>query len=154
MRIESPAFQAMGEIPHDYTCDGADRSPPLRWSGVPEGAKSLALIVEDPDAPDPAKPQRIFTHWVLHALPPSTRELAEGMDASALPPGTREGLNDAGRTGYTGPCPPIGRHRYFFKLFALDATLDGSQAMTRQALLRAMQGHVLDSAELVGTYAH
>jgi Raf kinase inhibitor-like YbhB/YbcL family protein len=153
MRIESPAFAPLGAIPRDYTCDGADRSPPLRWSGVPEGAKSLALIVEDPDAPDPAKPQRIYTHWVLYDLPPSTEGLAEGVDSSALPPGTREGLNDAGKTGYGGPCPPIGRHRYFFKLFALDANLDGSQPMTRLELLRAMKGHVMESAELVGTYA-
>jgi hypothetical protein len=154
LTISSPAFPPMGAIPARYTCDGENISPPLVWSGAPRGTRSFALIVEDPDAPDPAAPKRTYVHWVLYDIPATTASLPEGATAADLPPGTREGTNDWRRTGYGGPCPPIGRHRYFFRLFALDAALGDRGALTRGDLLRAMEGHVLESAELVGTYAH
>ena len=109
-----------GEIPRKYTCDGEDLSPPLSWSGLPAGTKSLALIVDDPDAPDPKAPKMVYVHWVLYNIPADAAGLAEAIRAADLPRGTLEGLNDWGRTGYGGPCPPIGRHRYFHKLYALD----------------------------------
>ncbi len=153
LEIRSPAFANGGEIPQRYTCDGADVSPPLEWSGVPEGTRSLALIVDDPDAPDPDNPRMTWVHWVLYNLPPDSTGLPEGVDESALPPGTRQGLNDWKRTGYGGPCPPIGRHRYFHKLYALDTVLPDLGTPTKDALERAMSGHVIAHAELVGTYA-
>lgn len=119
---------------------------------MPVNAKSLALIVDDPDAPDPAAPKRVWVHWVLYNLPPTTNALPEGVASSALPPGTREGTNDWQRTGYGGPCPPIGRHRYFHKLYALDTELPDLANPTKAALLEAMEGHVLAQAELIGTY--
>lgn len=152
MAIRSSAFGDHGGIPQRYTCDGEDRSPPLAWSGVPPGARSLALIVDDPDAPDPKAPRRVYVHWVLYDLPPGAPGLDEGVDPAALPPGTLEGLNDWGRTGYGGPCPPIGRHRYFHKLYALDTVLGDLGRPTKARLLEAMEGHVLAEAELVGTY--
>jgi Raf kinase inhibitor-like YbhB/YbcL family protein len=133
-----------------YTCEGEDLAPPLQWSGVPERAASLVLIVDDPDAPDPAAPQRTWVHWVLYDVPPATAGLPEG--GHALPAGTRVGLNDWGRPGYGGPCPPVGRHRYFFKLYALDKTLSELPQATKSAVEQAMRGHVLAQAELVGTY--
>lgn len=151
LQITSPAFQPGNAIPSQYTCDGADSSPPLQWSGAPRGTLSLALIVDDPDAPDPAKPQRTFVHWVLYNLPADARDLAKAA-ARDLPAGTREGKNDWNRTGYGGPCPPIGRHRYFFKLYALDTMLDDLGMPTKADLEAAMQDHVLERAELVGTY--
>ena len=114
--ISSPAFTHSGTIPKQHTCEGEDRSPALAWSGVPEGTESLALIVDDPDAPDPAAPQRTFVHWVLVDLPPDARGIPEGAAGDGLPNGTRQGKNDRQRSGWSGPCPPIGRHRYFFKL--------------------------------------
>jgi Raf kinase inhibitor-like YbhB/YbcL family protein len=152
LTIESPAFAHGQPIPRAHTCDGDDRSPALRWSGVPEGARSLALIVQDPDAPDPAAPKRIFTHWVLHDIPPSSEGVPDDVSRDDLPRGTREGVQDGGGTGWTGPCPPIGRHRYFFRLFALDITLGDLGTPSRAQLEAAMQGHVLGSAELMGTY--
>ena len=152
LSINSPAFEAGGSIPAQHTCDGADSSPPLQWSGVPAGTKSLALIVDDPDAPDPAKPQRTYVHWVLYNLPADARALSEGVSASSLPPGTREGMNDWNRTGYGGPCPPIGRHRYFFKLYALDTVLGQLGAATKAQLESAMKDHILERAEVMGTY--
>lgn len=148
--LSSTAFTHGGEIPAVHTCEGQDTAPPLAWSGVPAGTRSLALIVDDPDAPDPRAPQRTWVHWVLYAIPPD----APGLPASArsLPAGTREGLNDWKRTGYGGPCPPIGRHRYFFKLYALDDLLPDLGAPTKAKLEAAMKGHVLASAELMGTY--
>jgi Raf kinase inhibitor-like YbhB/YbcL family protein len=138
-------------IPEKYTCEGADTSPPLAWSGVPSSAKSVVLIVDDPDAPDPAAPKMTWVHWVAYNLTPQATALAEG--ASKSPPaGARDGLNDWKRTGYGGPCPPIGRHRYFFKLYALDVVLPDLGKPSKADLLRAMEGHVLGSAELVGTY--
>ena len=151
--LRSPAFPAQGEIPVRYTCEGDDVSPPLAWSDPPPGTGSFALIVADPDAPDPAAPKMTWIHWVVYDLPAETRALAEGAGAGRLPAGARSGTNDWKRTGYGGPCPPIGRHRYLHTLFALDASLGDLGAPTRAALERAMQGHVLARAELVGTYA-
>ncbi len=150
--IQSPAFEEGGSIPARYTCDGEDISPPLQWAGVPEGTRSLALIVDDPDAPDPAAPRMVWVHWVLYNLPPDVQGLPEAV--VALPPGTLEGINDWKRTGYGGPCPPVGRHRYFFKLYALDTVLPDLGEPTKAELLEAMQGHVIGEAVLMGTYAH
>lgn len=150
--ISSSAFVDRGAIPTRYTCEGDDLSPPLTWSGVPAGTKSLALIMDDPDAPDPAAPKRTWVHWVLGDIPPETMDLAEGVGGRDLPPGTIEGLNDWKRIGYGGPCPPTGRHRYFFKLYALDVVFAGVAAPTKAQLERAMKGHILAQAELVGTY--
>lgn len=150
--ISSPAFEPGGAIPARYTCDGADLSPALSWSGVPAGTRSLALVVYDPDAPDPQAPRMTWIHWVLYDLPPDSGGLPEAVAPDALPAGTREGLNDWKRTGYGGPCPPIGRHRYFFKLYALDAVLPDLHHPTRAALEQAMRGHILGEAERIGTY--
>src|SRR5512134_1115614 len=150
--LTSAAFSAGGAIPKRYTCEGDDVSPPLAWSGAPAGTKSLALIVDDPDAPDPAAPKMTWVHWVLYDIPAPSTGLAEGAKLAAFPAGTREGVNDFGRTAYGGPCPPIGRHRYFFKLYALDTLLPDLKRPTKSALEKAMQGHVLGQATLVGTY--
>ena len=153
MELSSGAFAPNGDIPARHTCEGGDQSPPLAWTGVPPGTKSLALIVDDPDAPDPAAPKMTWVHWVLYNLPPATSALAAGQSRPAdLPPGTREGLNDWQRTGYGGPCPPIGRHRYVHKLYALDSVLPVLHPATKAALEQAMQGHILAQAELVGYY--
>lgn len=151
LQLTSPAFQPGGEIPARFTCEGEDVSPPLAWSGVPEGTRSLALIVDDPDAPDPAAPKRVWVHWVLYGLPPDAGGLPEGAGNRAAAGGARDGRNDWGRTGYGGPCPPVGRHRYFHRLYALDTTLDLGEP-TSADLKRAMEGHVLATGELVGTY--
>jgi len=151
MQITSSSFTHQGAIPAKYTCEGPDTSPPLAWSGVPPSAKSLALIVDDPDAPDPKAPKMTWVHWVLYDVPSGTSSLAEGASRS-LPSGTRDGLNDWRRTGYGGPCPPIGRHRYFFKLYALDIVLPELSKPSKAELLKAMEGHVVGTAELVGTY--
>lgn len=150
--LSSPAFKHGGAIPRRYSCDGDDISPPLAWSAVPASTKSLALIVDDPDAPDPAAPKRTWVHWVLYDIPSETTALAEGVGGGDLPAGALEGQNDWKRSGYGGPCPPIGKHRYFFKLYALDCTLEDLEQPTKGILLKAMQGHVLASAELVGVY--
>ena len=152
LALTSSAFDANQPIPKKYTCEGVEISPPLAWSGAPAGTRSLALIVEDPDAPDPAAPKRVFTHWVLYNIAAESALLAEGASAASLPKGAVEGRNDFGRAGYGGPCPPIGRHRYFFKLHALDTVLPVDTALDKKALEAAMQGHVLEKAELVGTY--
>ncbi len=152
MKLTSTAFGHNAEIPRLYTCDGQDVSPPLVWSGAPAGAKSLAMIVVDPDAPDPAAPTMTWVHWVLYNMPPATTGLAQNIAPRDLPVGTREGLNDWKRTGYGGPCPPIGRHRYFHKLYALDVVLPGLGKPTKMELEKAMRGHVLAQTDLVGTY--
>ncbi len=152
LTLTSPAFSHDGEIPKRYTCEGEDLSPPLKWSAAPEGAKSLALIVDEPDAPDPAAPQMTWVHWVLYDIPAAAGGLAEAVAREDLPAGTREGRNDWRRTGYGGPCPPIGRHRYFHKLYALDVVLPDLGAPTKAQLEAAMEGHILDQAQLVGTY--
>jgi Raf kinase inhibitor-like YbhB/YbcL family protein len=155
LSIRSSAFEPSGAIPRRHTCEGDDRSPALEWSGVPEGTRSLVLFVDDPDAPDPAAPKMTYVHWVLYDLPPTATGLPEGVHADALPAGTREGVNDWKRPGWGGPCPPVGRHRYFFKLFALDTPLGALGAggrATKTEVEAAMSGHVLAAAELVGTY--
>ena len=150
--LTSTAFIHNGPIPKLYTCQGKDISPALAWSGVPAGTKSLALIVDDPDAPDPAAPKMTWVHWVLYNIPVDAAGLPEAVAPAALPAGTREGRNDWKRTGYGGPCPPIGRHRYFHKLYALDVVLPDLKQPTKAELERAMQGHVLAKVELMGTY--
>lgn len=151
-KLTSEAFGDNGPIPAAYTCDDRDASPPLGWTGVPAGTRSLALIVDDPDAPDPAAPQRTWVHWVLYNLPPTSPGLTAAISDTELPPGTRQGKNDWDRTGYGGPCPPIGRHRYFHKLYALDAVLPDLGEPTKAVLEAAMKGHVLAESQLVGTY--
>ena len=148
--LTSPSFGPGAEIPRRHTCEGQDVSPALQWAGAPEGTRAFALIVDDPDAPDPQAPRTVWAHWLLYDLPADTSALAEGV--RALPAGTREGLNDWKRTGDGGPCPPIGRHRYFHKLYALDAPLGDRGRPTRLVLVDALQGHVLAQAELIGTY--
>ena len=152
LKISSSAFQPGGSIPSKYTCEGQDNSPPLAWSGAPSNTKSFALIVDDPDAPDPAKPQRVYVHWVLYNLPATTTALPENASKKGLPGAAAQGKNDWGKAEYGGPCPPIGRHRYFFKLYALDTELIGLASPTKGDLERAMKGHVVDSGELIGTY--
>ncbi|TMG98367.1 MAG: YbhB/YbcL family Raf kinase inhibitor-like protein [Betaproteobacteria bacterium] len=152
MTITSPVFRHEGAIPARYTCEGDDVSPPLAVGGIPSAAKSLALIVDDPDAPDPAAPKRVWVHWVMYNLPPTTKELPEGVRADALPAGTRVGKNDWGNAEYGGPCPPIGRHRYFHKLYALDTVLAELNQPNKAALEKAMQGHIIGEATLMGTY--
>ena len=151
LSLSSPAFQPGEPIPQRYTCQGDDLSPPLRWRGVPAGSHSLVLIVDDPDAPDPAAPRMTWVHWLVYDLPPDSDGLPEGVTEAALPAGARLGRDDFRRTRYGGPCPPIGRHRYFFKLYALDTRLPDLQTPDKPALLRAMAGHVLARAQLVGT---
>lgn len=150
--LTSPAFDAGTNIPAIHTCDGANTSPQLAWSGVPPAAKSLALIVDDPDAPDPAAPQTVWVHWVLYNIPPSSSGLPAGVNAKDLPAGTKEGVNDGGHTGYGGPCPPIGRHRYVHKLYALDIALPNLGNTTKSQLEKAMQGHIIARSELIGLY--
>ena len=152
MMLTSPAFAHNDGIPAKYTCSGQDTSPPLVWSGMPAATRSLALIVDDPDAPDPAAPKMTWVHWVLYNLPPDSTGLKEAIAPKELPAGAREGINDWRRTGYGGPCPPIGRHRYFHKLYALDTLLPDLGKPTKAALEKAIQGHILEKAELVGTY--
>jgi len=149
--LKSTAFTHEGEIPSKYTCQGEDIAPALQWEGVPEGTKSLVLIVDDPDAPDPKAPKMTWVHWVLYNIPPETIGLPEGATGD-LPAGTGEGLNDWKRTGYGGPCPPIGRHRYFHKLYALDAALEGLNNPTKAEIEAVMEGHIIVQTELMGTY--
>jgi Raf kinase inhibitor-like YbhB/YbcL family protein len=152
LTLTSSSFSQHGEIPSKYTCEGDDVSPPLAWSGVPQGTRSLVLIVDDPDAPDPKAPKMTWVHWVLYDLPATATGLAEAMQSGGLPAGTREGLNDWKRTGYGGPCPPIGRHRYFHKLYALDTEIGDLDRPTKADVEKAMTGHVLGKVELIGTY--
>lgn len=150
--LTSEAFTDGGEIPQRYTCEGDDISPALQWDGVPDGTASLVLIVDDPDAPDPQAPKLTFVHWVLYNIPPDAGRLPAGVKAADLPPGTAQGVNNWNKPGYGGPCPPIGRHRYFHKLYALDTRLTGLTEPTKNEVENAMEGHILDRAELVGTY--
>ena len=150
LTLTSTAFVHQGEMPMLYTCEGRNISPPLAWADVPANARSLALIADDPDAPDPAKPLRTFVHWVVYNLPATAGTLPEA--TSTLPGDARSGVNDAKRPGYTGPCPPIGRHRYFFKLYALDTVLPDLGTPTKAQLEDAMRGHVVAQTELLGTY--
>ena len=147
--IKSTAFTDGGTIPSKYTCEGKDVSPPLSWEGVPGNTRSLVLIIDDPDAPDPKAPKMTWVHWVLYNIPSDASGLAE---AGTLPAGTEVGLNDWKRTGYGGPCPPIGRHRYFHKLYALDTVLKGMHRPDKAHVEKAMKGHIIAKTELVGTY--
>ena len=152
LALKSSAFSHNGKIPPQYTCEGPDLSPPLAWSDPPQGTKSFVLIVDDPDAPDPQAPKMTWVHWVLYNLPALSTRLVESAAIGGLPAGTLEGVNDWKRTGYGGPCPPIGEHRYFHKLYALDTMLPDLHSPTKSALETAMQGHILASAELIGVY--
>ncbi len=148
--LSSSVFTHKETIPSRYTCDDEDVSPPLSWSGAPNGTQSLALIVDDPDAPDPEAPKMTWVHWVLYNIPPETTGLAEAITSATLPPGSRLGTNDWRKIGYGGPCPPIGRHRYFFKLYALDKILPDLGAPTKTALEQAMAGSILAETQLMG----
>jgi Raf kinase inhibitor-like YbhB/YbcL family protein len=150
-KLTSSAFTEGGSIPARYTCEGDDTSPPLAWSGAPAGTRSFAIIVDDPDAPDPAHPKMTYVHWVAYNIPANVAQLSEGAGKGAMPAGTAEGLNDWKKAEFGGPCPPIGTHRYFFKLSALDTTLHLSKP-TKPELENAMKGHVLGTAQLMGTY--
>ena len=149
MQLTTSAFEAGADIPRQFTCDGADISPALTWSAPPDGTRSFALIVDDPDAPGGT-----WVHWVLYDLPGTERNLPEAVaPEGALPSGARQGLNDFRKTGYGGPCPPQGpAHRYYFRLYALDTELHVKAGATRAQLERAMRGHVLAHAELMGRY--
>jgi len=147
--VSSAAFEEGGMIPSKYTCDGADTSPPLKWADIPEGTKSIALICDDPDAP-----MGTWVHWVVWNIPAEARALAEGVRPDPqLPDGTRQGVSDFGRPGYGGPCPPSGTHRYYFKIYALDAMLDLPSRATKADLVKAMKAHVLAEGQLMGKYA-
>lgn len=152
LSLTSSSFSHGARIPRRHTCEADDISPPLAWSEVPPAAQSLVLIVDDPDAPDPAAPKLTWVHWVLYNIPPQATGLFEGVAVSALPKGTKQGSNDWKRTGYGGPCPPIGRHRYFHKLYALNALLPDLGTPTKAELEQAMREHVLEQVELMGTY--
>ena len=152
LTLTSTAFCHNGEIPVRSTCEGDDVSPPLSWSGVPAGVKSLVLIVDDPDAPDPKAPKMTWVHWVLYNIPPSATGLPEAVTTKKLPPGTLEGINDWKQSGYRGPCPPIGRHRYFHKLYALDTVLPDMNRPSKAKIKSAMEGHIISQTEIVGTY--
>jgi Raf kinase inhibitor-like YbhB/YbcL family protein len=150
--LTSPAFANNGVIPKQYSCEGTDISPPLQWSGAPQGTKSFVLIIDDPDAPDPRAPKMTWVHWVVYNIPAGVHSLPEGAAKSGFPSEAKQGLNDWKRAGYGGPCPPIGRHRYFHTLSALDAVLPDLGHATKAQLLDAMKGHVIAETQLVGTY--
>lgn len=152
MKIQSPVFKENGQIPSLYTCEGQDISPELYWSEVPTNTKSLVLVVDDPDAPDPNAPKMVWIHWILFNIPPSAQGLKENALINGLPTGTQIGKNSWNKQAYGGPCPPIGRHRYYHKLYALDVTLDNLNAPTIEQLQNAMQNHIIDQAVLMGTY--
>ena len=152
LKITSPAFNHNEAIPVLFSCVGSDLSPPLQWSGVPETAKSLVVIVDDPDAPDPAAPKMTWVHWVLYNIPPYSKGLTQDIQGNTMPEGALSGINDWNRTGYGGPCPPTGKHRYFHKLYALDTMLPDLGRATKKEIEKAMQGHILEKAELVGTF--
>lgn len=152
LTITSPSFLHDRMMPARHTCDGRNISPELVWTNVPPGTKSLALISDDPDAPDPDAPQMTWVHWVLYNIPPDAAGLKEGITEKHLPAGTLQGINDSHVTGYTGPCPPIGTHRYFFKLYALNVMLPDLGLPDKTALEKAMRGHTIAQAELIGLY--
>ncbi len=152
LALQSADFEHQGEIPKMFTCDGNDTSPELNWSGLPQHSKSLVLIVDDPDAPDPAKPKMTWVHWLLYNIPPTVTKLPRAVAVKDLPTGTQQGKNDWKRTGYGGPCPPIGRHRYFHKLYALDIELPDLHQPSKAQLEKAMAGHIIGQTELIGTY--
>lgn len=148
IKITSSALADAGEIPSKYTCDGEDVSPPLQWDFIPAETQSIALICDDPDAP-----MGTFVHWVLFNVPPDVRELPENVAREAtLEDGSQQGVNDFGKTGYGGPCPPSGTHRYFFKIYALDTKMDLGQSARKDALVKAMKDHILAEGQLMGKY--
>lgn len=152
LSLSSAAFSHQGIIPSRYTCNGEDISPQLSWAGAPAGTKSFVLVMDDPDAPDPASPRITWVHWVLYNIPSTIRSLLENISANGLPSGTLEGINNWSRTGYGGPCPPIGQHRYFFKLYALDVVLPDLKQPDKAKVEKAMREHVIAHAELIGRY--
>lgn len=149
LTLSSPAFQPNTSIPSHYTCDGDNISPPLEWSDIPEGAKALVLIMDDPDVPKTLRPDGMYDHWVLFNIPTSVVGLPENIQNV---PGARQGKNTSGKLGYTGPCPPDRQHRYFFKLYALDTTLNLPEGATKTEVEAAMKGHILEEAQLMGVY--
>ncbi len=153
LRLTSTAFAEGGEIPRRFTCEGEDISPDLAWSGLPEGSLTLVLIVDDPDAPDPLAPRMVWDHWLVYNIPPDAPGLRAGAATADLPPGSLQGRNSWGRSGYGGPCPPVGRHRYFHSVYALDCVLPDLETPDKNRLLVAMEGHILAHCALVGTYA-
>lgn len=154
LQLRSSAYAHGDDIPIRYTCNGDDVSPPLAWSGVPDGTRSLVLIIDDPDAPDPEAPRMTWVHWLLFNLPPDSAGLPEAVTKARLPRGTHVGANSGGHKAYSGPCPPIGRHRYFHKLYAIDTLLNDTMRDDVEAVMRAIEGHVLASAEFFATYEH
>lgn len=152
LAITSPAFSNSGPIDARHTCEGTDTSPELQWTGEPPETRSFAVIVDDPDAPDPKAPKLTWVHWVIYNIPATVHALPENSGKQSLPMGAKDGTNDWKRGGYGGPCPPIGTHRYFFKLYALDTVLPDLGRPTKAQLLDAMKGHVLAEAQLIGTY--
>ncbi len=152
LSVTSSAFEQGGKIPSRFTCEGNDTSPPLSWTGAPSETKTFALIVDDPDAPDPEKPQRVYVHWVAYNIPGNTTTLQEDASRKGLPGNAPHGRNDWDKRQYGGPCPPIGRHRYFFKIYALDTELSFVAPPTKNDLLNEMKGHILAQGELMGTY--
>jgi len=150
--VTSTAFDHNSAIPKKYTCEADDISPPLSWSGAPDNTRSLVLIVDDPDAPDPKAPRMTWVHWVVYNIPPQSKALPEGATANSLPAGAIQGTNDWNKAQYGGPCPPIGRHRYFFKLYALDTVLDGLHSPNKSQVEKTIKGHVVAHTELMGTY--
>lgn len=153
LQLTSAAFANEASIPQRYTCEGQNVSPPLTWTGVPAETRSFALILDDPDAPDPRAPKRTWVHWVVFGIAPSARGFAEDVAKNGLPEGAREASNDWNHAGYDGPCPPVGRHRYFHKLYALDVALTGLDGKSTKAEVEhAMQGHVIAQVSLMGTY--
>lgn len=152
MTLSSSAFAPQGDIPSLYTCEDKEISPPLMWDNIPTDTKSLVLIVEDPDAPDPKAPKMTWVHWVLYNIPADTNTLPENVTVTDLPKGTLPGKNSWNRTGYGGPCPPIGKHRYFFKLYALNEILPNLHEPNADTLRAAMDGKIIAQTELMGTY--
>jgi len=152
LTLISSVFANNGAIPSLYTCQGSDIAPPISWSNIPKEAKSLVLIMDDPDAPDPAAPKMTYVHWLLYNIPVTSAGLPESVTEAQLPPGTLQGKNGWHKTGYGGPCPPIGRHRYFFKLYALDTVLPNLNTPSKEALEAAMKPHIIEKTELIGTY--
>ncbi len=150
LTLTSPAFSQNSPIPSKYTCDGANISIPLQWDGAPEGTMTFVVICEDPDVPHSLRPDGMYDHWVLFNIAASVPNLPENM--RSLPQGAVQGMNTSNKLGYTGPCPPDRQHRYFFKIFALDTTLDLPQGATKAEVIAACQGHILDQAELMGVY--
>lgn len=149
MKLTTSAFSEGSAIPKQYSCDGEDISPPLAWQDVPAGAESFVLIADDPDAPGGT-----WVHWVIYDIPERARELQENYPKQEVDSdGSRQGINDFKKIGYGGPCPPGGTHRYFFKLYALDTTLDAEAGLSKAEILERMENHVLDEAQLMGTYS-